>query len=165
MSIPMIFEAFKFSNHIPNDHIYVDGGAVLDYPINTYDHEGRGDSSTLGMFLKKHPTKNNLHFGLSELPQYFKYLFESGFNSQDIDVELDPRNLTRSIVIPTGQISPTHFDINHDEKTYLINSTLTHSIRLSFPDQNVRPSLLMTEFDGFYHVLESFGSSGVFMNQ
>ncbi len=40
MSIPLFFEAWQFSGNNPDNHIYVDGGTVYNYPITTFDDSG-----------------------------------------------------------------------------------------------------------------------------
>jgi len=57
MSIPMFFQAWRFSNNNPNDHLYVDGGVAYNYPLSTFDsNEFTNDPSninkqTLGFHL------------------------------------------------------------------------------------------------------------------
>jgi NTE family protein len=44
MSIPMFFKAWKFSNNQPDNHIYVDGGVVLNYPLTVFDSPQGGST-------------------------------------------------------------------------------------------------------------------------
>lgn len=37
MSIPLFFKGWQFSNKIPDDHIYVDGGLMFNYPLSFFD--------------------------------------------------------------------------------------------------------------------------------
>ena len=37
MSIPFFFKSWQFSNKIPNEHIYVDGGVMFNYPLSFFD--------------------------------------------------------------------------------------------------------------------------------
>ena len=58
MSIPLFFKSWKFSNGIPNDHIYVDGGVMFNYPLSFFDkprfHEGGvvKVEDSIGLFLE-----------------------------------------------------------------------------------------------------------------
>jgi NTE family protein len=51
MSIPLFFEAWRFRNNNPNNHYYVDGGMVYNYPVTAFDHYGDGRDATLGFYL------------------------------------------------------------------------------------------------------------------
>ena len=58
MSIPVFFKSWKFSNGVPNDHIYVDGGVMFNYPLSFFDkprfHENQLtiNTETIGLFLE-----------------------------------------------------------------------------------------------------------------
>lgn len=58
MSIPFFFKSWRFSNKIPTDHIYVDGGVMFNYPLSFFDkprfHENQLtiNSETIGLFLE-----------------------------------------------------------------------------------------------------------------
>lgn len=58
MSIPLFFKSWKFSNNIPNEHLYVDGGLVYNYPLSFFDkprfHEtGKIDhDASMGLYLE-----------------------------------------------------------------------------------------------------------------
>ena len=58
MSIPFFFKSWKFTNGIPNDHIYVDGGVVFNYPLSFFDRSRFHNNpkminmETLGLFLE-----------------------------------------------------------------------------------------------------------------
>lgn len=47
MSIPLFFSAWKFPKNNPDDHVYVDGGTVYNYPITAFVDLKK----TLGFFL------------------------------------------------------------------------------------------------------------------
>ena len=61
MSIPLFFQAFRFPKNNPNNHIYVDGGTVLNYPITTFDDETPLEE-TLGFHLDNLSEKPNLNY-------------------------------------------------------------------------------------------------------
>ena len=58
MSIPLFFKAWKFSNGIPNDHLYVDGGLVYNYPLSFFDkprfhNNNKGvNEESIGLYLE-----------------------------------------------------------------------------------------------------------------
>lgn len=58
MSIPFFFKSWQFSNKNPNDHIYVDGGVMFNYPLSFFDkprfHDNRltPNTETIGLFLE-----------------------------------------------------------------------------------------------------------------
>ena len=58
MSIPLFFKSWQFTNSIPNDHIYVDGGVVFNYPLSFFDkprfneNPDRINMETIGLFLE-----------------------------------------------------------------------------------------------------------------
>jgi NTE family protein len=58
MSIPFFFKSWQFSNKIPNDHIYVDGGVMFNYPLSFFDKPRFHDNQltlnqeTIGLFLE-----------------------------------------------------------------------------------------------------------------
>lgn len=58
MSIPFFFKSWQFSNGIPNDHIYVDGGVMFNYPLSFFDKPRFHDNplalnrETIGLFLE-----------------------------------------------------------------------------------------------------------------
>lgn len=58
MSIPFFFKSWQFSNNIPNNHIYVDGGVIFNYPLSFFDkprfHKNGVEyhQESLGLFLE-----------------------------------------------------------------------------------------------------------------
>ena len=58
MSIPLFFKAWEFSNKYPNDHLYVDGGLVYNYPLSFFDkprfqNNNKGtNKESLGLYLE-----------------------------------------------------------------------------------------------------------------
>ena len=123
MSIPMFFEAWQFPNSNPDNHIYVDGGVLYNYPINVFDINGTPNPNTLGLFLTNltNPSQvDNLTTG--EFPHYIKNLFDTLLNVQNIDFSQDPTEKQRTVQIDTLGISATDFDITDDQKKALFDS-------------------------------------------
>jgi len=127
MSIPFFFKAFQFSNSIPNDHIYVDGGVVYNYPLTFFDHsrfysKGELNDESIGLFL--YAKENRPHKQLkNNSPIFFsKQLFESLTEAQDILVSDDDTLISRSIMIDDLHYSATDFNLSGDDMNKLIES-------------------------------------------
>jgi NTE family protein len=123
MSIPLFFEAWQFSNSVPDNHIYVDGGTVFNFPITAFDSGNAANPQTLGFYLE------NLHAapvddGLTDnhILKYVGALFETLLDAQVIDFENNPGEESRSIIIDNLGISPVNFNLTDDQKTQLYNS-------------------------------------------
>lgn len=121
MSIPLFFAAVA-----ADKSLYVDGGVLYNYPIHTFDSlhdpERPGDPErlTLGLVLDHTgaPTPDNR---IHDLPDYLKYLLEAVLNAQTIDLELDPADLQRSVIINNLGISTTDFQLTLQQKLALID--------------------------------------------
>lgn len=119
MSIPLFFQEFQFSNCIPDNHIYVDGGCIYNYPLTAFDKVGVNDE-TLGLFLcdlKAQPKNNGLEKG--EIGRFIKALAEAVLDSQNIDLQNDTSDLMRSIMIDNLGISATNFGLDEEQKNKL----------------------------------------------
>lgn len=127
MSIPMFFKAWQFPDGNPNDHIYVDGGVMYNYPIDTFDSVDLPDT-TLGFFLTDlNPNAdkaNDLTFGISHLELYIKSVFESLMNSQDVMVNENKFEESRTIKIDDLGIAATDFGITPAQAQQLYDSGL-----------------------------------------
>lgn len=123
MSIPLFFEAWQFSNNNPNNHIYVDGGMMYNYPITVFDSDGQANPQTLGLFLANlgpTPPADNLTTG--EFFHYIRNTMDSILGAQVTNFLRDPEEKKRSIIIDNLGISPTDFDLTDEQKTQLYNS-------------------------------------------
>lgn len=122
MSIPMFFKAWQFSNHKPNNHIFVDGGVVYNYPLTAFDPESGINPETLGFYLTddKPPVDNGLT--MDHIGKYVKFLFETVLDSQVIDFEKDPEMRDRTVLIDDFGLSATDFALTTDDETKLYNS-------------------------------------------
>ena len=130
MSIPLFFKAWLFSNGVPDNHIYVDGGVVLNYPLNTFDTPATPDNpQTLGLYLYDYNNlKSPSSLGYDEPIQYCKTLFETLLESQDIDFETDPCLLQRTVRIDDFGILATDFAITDTQKQQLYESGRQYTI-------------------------------------
>lgn len=121
MSIPLFFEAWTFPDGSDN-HIYVDGGMIYNYPLTIFD-AGTPNPNTLGLFLSNlgtPPPPSNLQTG--EFKEYISSLVETMLDAQVVNFQHDPEEEKRSIVIDNLGISPTDFKLTDDQKTALFNS-------------------------------------------
>lgn len=128
MSIPLFFRAWKFSNNIPDDHIYVDGGTIYNYPIDAFDKGGL-NPDTLGFFLENttmKPIPNNLKY--DEILTYIKVLFDTVLLAQKIDFNQNASDKKQTIIIDDFGISATDFGLTNQQKTELFNSGYTATI-------------------------------------
>ena len=123
MSIPLFFEAWQFSNSNPDNHIYVDGGMLYNYPLTIFDTNGQANPATLGLFLSNlGPTPAPANLTTGHFIQYVRNLVDAMLDAQVINFQHDPEEQKRSIIIDNLGISPTNFKLTDDQKTALFNS-------------------------------------------
>ncbi len=126
MSIPLFFRAWQFPDSNPTDHIYVDGGVMYNYPIDAFDLTETNPNQTLGFFLTDLsgvPTpSNNLEFGFTHIETYIKSLFGSLMNSQDLMIQQNNFEETRTVQVDDLGISATDFGITQAQAQALYNS-------------------------------------------
>ena len=130
MSIPLFFEGWKFSNNNPNDHIYVDGGMIYNYPLTIFDSNGEPNPETMGFFLTNltGPTASN-SLKYDEIFEYIKILFETMMDAQNVNFKQDSDELNRTVQIDNLGISPTNFNITDDQETALYNSGMEYTTK------------------------------------
>lgn len=127
MSIPFFFKAFRFSNGIPDKHLYVDGGIVYNYPLSFFDSERFNTSTdpnpeTLGLYLYAPGVRPHSDLADSR-PLYFtRQLFESLLDAQDVTVSVDQEIMGRSIRIDDLHYPSTDFDLGKKDIERLIES-------------------------------------------
>lgn len=117
MSIPMFFEA---STLTCDNSIYVDGGCIDNFPLRTFDVNGRNDE-TLGLFLGStntcfEPLTKNEPFKI------IKALAETILSSQDINLSMDAYDLSRTIQIDTCGVSATNFKLSTQDMINLFKA-------------------------------------------
>lgn len=124
MSIPMFFKAWKFSNNLPDNHIYVDGGVVLNYPLTVFDTPQNPDNpQTMGFYLyDRNGNKKPNTLAYDQPIAYCKALFETLLDSQDIDFENNESMEKRTVKIDDFGIAATDFDITQQQKDQLFKS-------------------------------------------
>jgi NTE family protein len=123
MSIPLFFKAWQFSNSNPDNHIYVDGGVVLNYPITVFDTGDEPNMQTLGFFLENmYGVSTSIDLKYDLIIGYIKSLFDTILDSQVIDFEEDSAEKLRSVMIDDHGISATDFHLTEAQKQLLIQS-------------------------------------------
>jgi len=123
MSIPLFFEAWQFTNGHPNNHLFVDGGVVLNYPLTIFDNGAEPNPETLGFYLtnlQNVPATDGLKF--DQIGDYVKFLFETLLDSQDVDFDTDPSMEARTVKIDNLGISATDFNITDVQEQALYQS-------------------------------------------
>ncbi|OQP60675.1 hypothetical protein A3860_32255 [Niastella vici] len=124
MSIPLFFKAWKFSNNLPDNHIYVDGGVVLNYPLTVFDSPQQPDNpQTLGFYLyDRNGNKKPNSLSYDQPVDYCKVLFETVIDSQDIDFDNNESMEKRTVKIDDFGIAATDFNLTQQQKDQLYKS-------------------------------------------
>jgi NTE family protein len=121
MSIPIFFNAWQFSNKQPNDHLFVDGGTVYNYPITAFDTGSEPNYHTLGFRLQDKQGLRPVHnFGKGHWVSYVKNVFETLLETQNIDFNQDQEQKDRSVIIDDLGIPTTDFKINRQQEDDLV---------------------------------------------
>ena len=115
MSIPLIFVAWRFTNNVPDDHLYVDGGLLCNYPISAFERL----DNTLGFFLKIEKDLNPLNH--NNLMKYIERLLTTVMQRQTMDFLSNSDQVKASVFIDSLGISSINFKLTNDEKTKLFN--------------------------------------------
>lgn len=127
MSIPLFFDAWTFSNNNPDNHIYVDGGMIYNYPITIFDTD-EPNPLTLGLFLSNlNPNQTPSGLKRGQFIDYIGSLVQTMLDAQVINFQHDPDEEKRSVVIDNLGISPTNFKLTDDQKTALFNSGVKYT--------------------------------------
>jgi len=128
MSIPIFFKAWQFSNSVPSNHIYVDGGVIYNYPLTAFDTSTGANEETLGFYLtdmQDADKDNGLQTG--QIEDYIKVLFDTLMDAQVIDFDKDPEMQDRTIKIDDLGISSTNFDLTTDQEEALYQSGIKYT--------------------------------------
>ncbi|MBL7849486.1 MAG: patatin-like phospholipase family protein [Cyclobacteriaceae bacterium] len=114
MAVPFFFSAWKFPGGKPDDHVYVDGGAVYSYPITCFNDLPK----TLGFFLYEDaPTVSDL--GFDDILKYSHALFTAMTNAQDEDFGRDKEEEAVTVRINGLGISSLDLKITDEERMRL----------------------------------------------
>jgi NTE family protein len=113
MSIPLFFDAWKFPDEKPNNHIYVDGGVLYNYPITAFEDLDK----TLGFFLDINEEDDGLDF--NDVSSYLKHLFRTVLNAQDVDFFKTLESDKTTVMIKNKGIAITNFSLTKEQKDIL----------------------------------------------
>ncbi len=115
MSIPLMYSAWQFPNSVPDNHIYVDGGTVYNYPIDAFDSELGINPNTLGFCFARpsvDPIASNL--GPDHLFEFTRSLFVTILSAQAIDLRRNPAEMARSVQIDDLGYNATDLDLTDE---------------------------------------------------
>jgi NTE family protein len=115
MSIPLMYAAWQFPDGIPNNHVYVDGGTVYNYPINAFDTGGKASDKTLGFCFHRQATENTpSELGPDHLFAYTKSLFSAILKAQTIGFNQDIEAQGRSVIIDDLGYKATDLELSDE---------------------------------------------------
>jgi NTE family protein len=123
MSIPLMFPAWRFANNNPNDHIYVDGGVVFNYPLDAFDSADGPNPATLGFRLTSGDAEPKPKFeGFHHPVVYARALYEGLLDAQVVGVAHSPSERARSVDINDFGLSATDFRLSAADQKRLYDS-------------------------------------------
>ncbi|MGB5653216.1 MAG: patatin-like phospholipase family protein [Robiginitalea sp.] len=117
ISIPLFFKAWQFTDKLPDDHIYVDGGLVYIYPFTDF----KDDANTLGFYLSNNK-KPHSNLGFNQIFDYLKLLYKATQDAQEIDFHENSEIKERTVLIDDFGISTTDFKLCKSQKEKLYAS-------------------------------------------
>lgn len=113
MSIPLFFDAWKFPDENPTNHIYIDGGVLYNYPITAFDDIDK----TLGFFIDINEDDDGLDF--NDVSSYLKHLFRTVLNAQDVDFFKTMEKEKTTVIIRNKGIAITNFSLTKEQQDTL----------------------------------------------
>ena len=125
MSIPVYFDAWRFSNNNPDDHFYVDGGVLYNYPISAFDdlQSGQVNTRTLGFQLENLSGQEiYTPFEHGDLGKYTKSLLNALMYTQSVALTRSAADVARTINVDHLGVGATDFEIDNTTKNKLIQS-------------------------------------------
>lgn len=137
MSIPLMFPAWRFAAGEPDDHLYVDGGVVMNFPIGAFDDD-HPPAATLGFRLVPGPAPVALHGGWDHPVAYVRALFGAILAAQSIDVGGAPLERARSVAIDDFGWSATDFHLTPAQQQQLFAAG--ESATTAFLDARASPA-------------------------
>ncbi|MFT4597958.1 MAG: NTE family protein [Bacteroidia bacterium] len=123
MSIPLFFDAWKFPDEKPNNHIYVDGGVLYNYPITAFEDLDK----TLGFFLDINEEDDGLDF--NDVSSYLKHLFRTVLNAQDVDFFKTLESDKTTVMIKNKGIAITNFSLTKEQQDILYQEGKTATLK------------------------------------
>jgi NTE family protein len=119
MSIPLIFKPIKMEADY-----YVDGGVTNNYPLTVFDDKNTYNDKTIGIKFHTADKEEPLEIykgrrNIESVIGYIQTLIDTVSISNE-HAAINDNYKKRSIVIDTGKISSTDFDLSAKEKYFLI---------------------------------------------
>jgi NTE family protein len=125
MSIPLMFPAWRFPAGRPDDHLYVDGGVVMNFPIDAFDVGDTIDPTTVGFRLVAGSAAPRPPLdGFGHPLVYARALYESLLAAQMVDLDHAPAERARCVDIDDFGISATDFHLPPAEQQRLYDAGL-----------------------------------------
>ena len=125
MSIPIYFDAWRFTNNNPDDHFYVDGGVLYNFPVGAFDdlRDGEVNAGTLGFQLENLSGQDiYTPFDHGDLGKYMRSLLDTLMYTQSVALKRSAADLARTVHIDHLGVEATHFEIDNATKNKLIQS-------------------------------------------
>ena len=122
ISIPLVFPAWKFTQGMQEENLYVDGGIIYDLPINFFDNipfNNTGNSlnnKTLGFTLDNlaiDRVERTLDYG-SSFKNYLGAIYQTIVDGQISVIKINPDEIKRIVVIEIG--GDTSFSLTNAQK-------------------------------------------------
>lgn len=136
MSIPLMYAAWQFPNGVPDDHVYVDGGTVLNYPLNAFDEMTGYNDKTLGFCFENVAGADlEREHDVGNLFEFAKSLFSVLLKVQTIELDRDPDQLRRSVRIDDLGFKATDLELSEEACDRLYQSG--YSATLDFLSMHV----------------------------
>lgn len=114
-SFPLFFASIEDQRKI-----FVDGGVVLNYPVNAFDGEAGLNPETLGFILANTSSPPPVR-KIDDILTYGKGLFETVLSAQVVGLEHNPANLERTAILNDLGISTLDFNLTAKQKQALID--------------------------------------------
>lgn len=116
MSIPLFFAAVRDGREL-----FVDGGAVWNYPLTIFDTgDEETEKQTLGFHLGLKGTAAQTPVKVGDIVTYGRMLYESLITVQTFLMEQNPDDVARSVFIDHLDVFPTDFGISTEKKEALV---------------------------------------------
>lgn len=127
MSIPLYFKAFSFSQGIPANYIFVDGGVLWNFPFTLWD-ANNDNSETIGIGLKDLNGVNKVYqVEYGEILNFALSVIETLTESQSEILDASPDEQERIITIDSLGYSSTNFNLTNQDKTNLYESGVKYT--------------------------------------
>jgi NTE family protein len=108
ISIPLEFEPHYT---IGDKNTYVDGGMILNYPLNKYPQH-----NTIGICFNPSEQSKRVDLDKGQFPLYVKLMIQAFMAAQDVALSLNEDNLNRSIILNSCNVSATDFNLKQEQK-------------------------------------------------